>query len=67
MRPVGSLLLDPERHHGAFATDDLRRSEPGEDRDPLALSGLYLLFLGRHVSATAPVDDRHGVGSRPPG
>ena len=56
--PVGRMLVAADRDDGAIAPDDLGRRQALGDHDALALGGLDLLLLRRHVRAAAAVDDR---------
>ncbi len=59
-------LRAAEADDGSVTTDDRDRGEPGPDDDPLALGGLDLLLLGRHLRPPAPIDDRHRRRATPP-
>ncbi len=64
-RPDGSRA--PEADDRAVASNDLDRGETRPDDDPLALGGLDLLHLGRHVGPAAAIHDGHGARPAPPG
>ena len=57
-----SLLDDTDPADCAVRPDDLGDRRPDPVRDPLALGGLDLLGLGRHLLEPAAIDDRHALG-----
>ena len=67
-REIGRRRLGAaDADHGAVAAQHLDRGETRPDDDPLALGGLDLLDLGRHLGPAAAVDDGDRRGTAAPG
>ena len=62
---AGRLAAKPDQC--PVATDDLDRSEAGEDDDLLTFGGFDLLDLRRHLCSAASIDDGHRRRAAAPG